>query len=323
MSRVNGALELEDELEEEMEYEYEDELEDEGEEFLGTLARGAAGALGLGEEEYEDELEGEYEDEYEGEFEDEYELEGEFEGEYEGEFEGEEFFRRLRGIARGVGRFARRAAPVLGRIARVAAPMVATAVGGPAAGMLARRVVGALGEEEGEFEGEFEGESEFEAEAEAEWMAAPSTLSQAQAELMAAQAATTQSEAEAEAMIGAATLASLTAADRRALNRVLPHMIRGTAVLTRVLRRNRATRPAVRAIPAVVQRSARTLVRQQQAQGRPITRRQAGRVMGRQVRRVIGRPRTVATAVAHNQSTARVAQRAARSAAPARVVRAA
>ena len=39
----------------------------------------------------------------------------------------EQFFGR---IARGIGRFVRRAAPILRSIARVAAPMVGTAIGG-------------------------------------------------------------------------------------------------------------------------------------------------------------------------------------------------
>src|SRR5262249_50858256 len=48
----------------------------------------------------------------------------EFESELEGELEaGEEFFGR---IARGIGRFVRRAAPILRSIAQVAAPMLAT-----------------------------------------------------------------------------------------------------------------------------------------------------------------------------------------------------
>ena len=52
-------------------------------------------------------------------------------------------------------------------------------------------------------------------------MAQPVSPAQAQAELMAAVASNAQSEAEAEAMIGAATVAALSPADRRALRRVL------------------------------------------------------------------------------------------------------
>ena len=124
-------------------------------------------------------------------------------------------------------------------------------------------------EGEGEGEWEIEGESEWEAEAEAEVMRQGVTLTQAQAELMAAQAANAQNEAEAEAMIGAASVAVLTPADRAALRRVLPHIIRGAAILTRILRRRRVTRPVVRVVPTVVARTARTLAAQQAATGGP------------------------------------------------------
>ena len=147
------------------------------------------------------------------------------------------------------------------------------------------------------------------------------TLTQAQAELMAARAATAQSEAEAEAMIGAAAVAVLTPADRAALRRMLPHIVRGAAILTRILRRRRATQPIVRAVPAIVGRTARTLAATQAATGRPVTRRQAARTMVRQTRRVLTRPRTCARAVRRNVRTARLARVAARSPRPARVLR--
>jgi hypothetical protein len=147
------------------------------------------------------------------------------------------------------------------------------------------------------------------------------TLTQAQAEQMAAQASVAQNEAEAEAMIGAASVAVLSPADRAALRRVLPHMVRGAAILTRVLRRRRITRPAVRAVPTVVARTARTLAAQQAATGRPVTRPQAARCMARQTQRVIGQPRTTARAIQRNVRTARAAQVAARSRQPARALR--
>src|SRR5215468_1544744 len=67
------------------------------------------------------------------------------------EFEGDQFFGR---IARGIGSFVRRAAPILKSVARVAAPMVGTAIGGPFGAILGRVASQALGEEE--FEQEFE-----------------------------------------------------------------------------------------------------------------------------------------------------------------------
>jgi hypothetical protein len=262
--------------------------------------------------ELEGEIEGEFEDELEmegeveGEFEDELEMEGEIEGEFEfemeGEDEGEEFFRRLR-------RIASRAAPILRRVARVAAPMVGTAVGGPLGGMIARAAASQLeGEVELEVEGEFEDEIEGEFEDEA---MAPMTSNQALAEFMAAVASTAQTEAEAEAMVGAATVISLSPRDRRILRGVLPHLVRGTAVLTRILRGRRSTRDAVRAVPTIVNRTARTLARRANA-GQPITRRAAARAMATQTRNVLARPRASANAIQRNARATRAVARNAR-----------
>lgn len=134
------------------------------------------------------------------------------------------------------------------------------------------------------------------------------TVQQAQAELMAAVASQAQTEAEAEAMAGAATAAALSPADRRVLRNVLPHMVRGTAVLTRILRQRSATRPAVRAVPTIVRRTANVLTRRAAA-GRPVTRRAAARVMAGQTRRVLSSPRTCAAAVQRNARAARAVAR--------------
>jgi hypothetical protein len=254
--------------------------------------------------EFEGDMEGEFESELDGEFEGE--LEGELEWELEGEFEGEEFFRR---IARGIGGFVRRAAPVLRRVAQVAAPIVGTAVGGPLGGAIGRVAASALREEEFEYEQEGEYEADLEGEMEEE-VAAPTTPQEALAELMADVAAQAQTEAEAEAMAGAATVATLSLADRAALRTILPHLVRGTAVLTRLLRRRRITRPAVRAVPTIIRRTTRTL-RQRASTGQPITRRTAARAMAAQTRRVLGSPRTCATAMQRNIRATRVVRRAA------------
>jgi hypothetical protein len=292
--------ELEGELEEELEGEYEEELE--GEEFLGTIARGIGGLLGG---------------------------QGEFEEEFEFEEEGEEFFRRIAGLMR-------RAAPVLRRVARVAAPIVGTAVGGPLGGILGRAATAALGEGEleyeleGEYEGEYEeelegeeflgtiargiggllgGQGEFEEELEAEEEASgPISQTEAMGELMAAVASQARTEAEAEAMAGAATVAVISARDRAALRQILPHLVRGSAILTRILRRRRVTRPAVRAVPTIVRRTTRTLATRAAA-GQPVTRRAAGRVMAAQTRRVLSSPRACTRAVVRNQRATRVAAR--------------
>jgi len=251
-------------------------------------------------------LEGDMEAEFEWEVEGELEggFEGELEWELEGEFEGEEFFRR---IARGIGGFVRRAAPVLRRVAQVAAPIVGTAVGGPLGGMIGRVAASALREEELEYELEGEYEAELEGELEEE-AAAPTTPQEALAELMADVAARAQTEAEAEAMAGAATVATLSPADRAALRTILPHLVRGTAILTRILRRRRITRPAVRAVPTIVRRTTRTL-KQRAAAGQPVTRRTAARAMAVQTRRVLGSPRTCVTALQRNVRATRLVRR--------------
>jgi hypothetical protein len=309
MARRDHELEyeLESEFETELEGELEGEIEGEveGEEFLGTIARGIGGLLG----------EGELEEEIEGEF------ETELEGEMEGELEGEEFFRRFRRIARGIGGFVRRAAPILRRVARVAAPVVGRAVGTFLGGPVGMQLGGALGNvaaralAEGEMESELEGE--YEGEVEGEWeeeMEGPITPQQAQAELMAGVASRAQTEMEAEAMAAAAVVTTLSAADRARLRRLLASLVRGTAVLTRILRQRRITRPAVRAIPAIVRRTARTL-RRRAAAGQPVTRATAGRVMAAQTRRVLSSPRLCAAALQRN------VRAAARARAPRPVIR--
>jgi hypothetical protein len=266
----------------------------------------------LGQSELEWELGGEFEDELEGEFEEEGfvagpyrgqsfgdgEFEDELEGELEleGEFEGEEFFRRI-------GGFIRRAAPILRQVAKVAAPMVGTAVGGPLGGILGRVASQALGE--GEFEDEYEDEFAVEPEGEDE---GPLTRRDATAELMAAVASQAQTDAEAEAMVGAATAVTLSRADRAALRKILPHLVRGTAVLTRLLRRRSATRPAVRVVPTIVRRASNNLA-QRAAAGKPVTQRTAARAMAVQTRKVLSRPRTCAAALQRNAKAARAAAR--------------
>src|SRR5262249_32828464 len=99
---------------------------------------------------YESEMELELEEELGGlgEFE---QQEGEWEQpELTQEFEADQFFGRA---FRGIGRFVRRAAPLLRNVARVAAPLVGTAIGGPFGAILGRVASSALGEEEFEHPG--------------------------------------------------------------------------------------------------------------------------------------------------------------------------
>ena len=244
--------------------------------------------------------------------------------EYEAEFEhpelaheqGEQFFGR---IARGIGRFVRRAAPILRSIARVAAPMVGTAIGGPFGAILGRVASSALGEgelEQHEFETheqqeweQHEAAHEFEQHEYEQPEAAHEvaheithhelTHHEALAEVMAEAASNEQHEGEAEAMAGASAVTVISPRDRRALRRILPHMVRGVAILTRILRRRRVTRPAVRAVPTIVRRSVQTLKRQAAA-GQPITRRAAARATVKEMRRVLTNPNACAAAIRQN-----------------------
>ena len=262
--------EFEAEAEDEFENEYEDE--DEGEEFLGGLTQALGGLLGQGEGE----------EEYESEDEDEDEaflggiaqlagsLFGQGEGEFEDEDEAEEFFGRI-------GRALRKAAPFLKVLAKRVGPLVATAVGGPAAGALARAVTSQL---EGEAESELE-----------DMATAPVSPTQSMAEYFAARAAASESETEAEAFTGAASYLAISAQDRRDLERMLPALLRGSAALTRILHPSRNTRQAVRLVPGIVGGAARTLARQIEAGGQvgPV---EVGQALGGMTARALGDPRS-------------------------------
>ena len=284
-TEFEAEFEAEDEFEAEGEWEGEDEFEDEA--FLsalGGIARTVGGLLGEGEA--EDEFEAEFEDEFELEDEDEDEAflsalggiartvggllgEGEAEEEFEEEDESEEFFRRI-------GKALKKATPFLRVLAKTAGPLVATAIGGPAAGALARAVTSQL-----------EGETEAELEAEFEEMAtAPLPGPQAFGEYLAGQAASSESEAEAEALAGAAAFTALRPRDRQDLERVLPALLRGAAIVTRLLHGDRRTRPAVRLVPGIVDAAGRTL-RHRIRDGQPVGPVEVGQILGSTTRRVL------------------------------------
>ncbi len=116
--------------------------------------------------------------------------------------------------------------------------------------MLGKAAGSLLGEEElheheEELEEEFEHEHEHEGEQEMAHEIASHELThnEAVAEMMAEAASHEAHEGEAEAMAGAAAVTVISPSDRRALRRILPHLVRGTAILTRILRRRRITRP--------------------------------------------------------------------------------
>jgi hypothetical protein len=78
--------------------------------------------------------------------------------------------------------------------------------------------------------------------------------------------------------------------------------------LTRVLRRHRATRPAVRAVPTIMRRTVRALKRHA-ASGRPISRRIAARAAAQQVRCVLGSPKVARTSMMRNVRMSRAVKR--------------
>ena len=236
-------------------------MEDEDEAFLGGLAQIAGSLLGEGE----DEVEGEDEEEY--------------------------FFKKI-------GRFVKRHSGLLKKIAKIAGPMIATAVGGPAAGAAARLLTRQL---EGEFEDEMEAELE-------ELATAPITPSQALGEYLAAKAATTESESEAEAFAGSAATISLTARDRARLEAMLPHLLRGASVLTRVLHRHPGSRQAVRLVPGIVASAGQTLARH--SAGGAVRPADVAAVLGGVTRRVLTDPRWQSGAVRrHARGLAQVHRR--------------
>jgi hypothetical protein len=120
--------------------------------------------------------------------------EQESEDELEGELATEEFFGK-------VGKFLKKAAPILKKVAKLAAPAIGTAFLGPAGGMLGKLAISSLeGEFEDEFESEFEGEGEQEM---AHEIAAHElTHNEAAAELLAEAATQEQHESAAKAMAG-------------------------------------------------------------------------------------------------------------------------
>jgi hypothetical protein len=327
LEHEHGEHEFEGELEHEHgEHEFEGELEHEhGEhEFEGELEHEH------GEHEFEAELEHEHgEHEFEGELEHEhgeheFEGEGELEaeggflgsvvsglssllGEGEGELEhehGEQFFGRA---FRGIGRLVQRAAPILRSVARVAAPIVgkvvAGALPGPFGALASQGLNALLSEHEHEHE---LGEHEHEHEHELSEHEVSHELGEheAMAEAMAHYAAQAEHELEAEAMVGAATTVTISRRDRRALRRLVPHLVRGAAILTRILRLRRRTRPIVRVVPTIIRRTVRALSRSAAA-GRPITRRRAGAIMARQTRRVLSSPRYCAAVLRRNVRASR------------------
>jgi hypothetical protein len=180
-------------------------------------------------------------------------------------------------------------------------------------------VVGSLlGEQE--FESEFEGAGEFETEAglesEFEYEVSPirKIYPDAMMEHLGELAAEAETEQEAAEhflpLIGMAASKLLPVAAKalapvarkalpriaRAVTKVTPQLTRGVGKIARVLHRQPAARPLLRAVPAIARRTVHSIARQA-ARGRPVTPRTAVRTLARHTRRVLASPRHRAQAL--------------------------
>jgi hypothetical protein len=241
--------------------------------------------LGLGEISYEDELDGSFEDEMWGE-----------------DQEGDFFFKKM---FSGIGKFVKKAAPILKKVAKVAAPMVGTAIGGPFGAAIGKAASSLL-----ETDLEDEADQELDQEVDMEEESEPLTDNEVLAEYLGAVAAESDNEMLAETMAGASAMATLTARDRASLSSVIPSMMKGVSVLQKIVRQpgrsNPSLRPAARVVPNIVRRSVKVL-RKKQAMGQPITKKTAARVMARQTAKVLSNPTRCAHAIAKNVKGQRTA----------------
>lgn len=244
--------------------------------------------LGLGEISYEDELGVSFEDEMWGE-----------------DQEGDFFFKKM---FRGIGKFVKKAAPILKKVAKVAAPMVGTAIGGPFGAAIGKAASSLLETDLEDLEDEADQELDQEVDMEEE--SDPLTDNEVLAEYLGAVAAESDNEILAETMAGASAMATLTARDRATLSNVIPSMMKGVSVLQKIVRQpgrsNPSLRPAARVVPNIVRRSVKVL-RKKQAMGQPITKKTAARVMARQTAKVLSNPTRCAHAIAKNVKGQRTA----------------
>jgi len=167
---------------------------------------------------------------------------------------------------------------------------------------------------EGEFESELEmeGEGEFELEGEFESMVNPVTRVYPDAMMEHLGRAAMEAESEFEAAEHFLPLIPLVASKllplaakalpriaskviprvARAITRATPRLTRSVAHLTRTLHRDPRKRHLVRVIPSVARRAVTTIAKHAAA-GRPVSPRQAVRILAHENRRVLGNPQIV------------------------------
>jgi hypothetical protein len=110
-------------------------------------------------------------------------------------------------------------------------------------------------------------------------------------------AAETQSEAEAQALAGAMVPLAARIVPRAApaIMRAAPGLVCGLTGVVNTLRRDPATRPLVRMVPAIVRNTAASIA-QQASRGVSVTPQAAVRTLARQTVRVLGSPKQAARA---------------------------
>jgi hypothetical protein len=211
------------------------------------------------------------------------------EAEFEGDRESEQFFGALANLARrGAGWLTASGSPQ--RQAALTLARQAINQGLPAArrwggGQAASWLSGLLPQQEYEWQSELE--------------VSPirKIYPDAMMEHLGHAAAETHSEAEAEALAGAMIPLAARIVPRAApvLMRATPGLVCGVAGVVRNLRKDPATRPLVRVVPAIVRGTAAS-VAQKTASGVPVTPQAAVRALARQTLRVLGTPQQSAKA---------------------------
>jgi len=184
-------------------------------------------------------------------------------------------------------------------LAKAAATVAGGAIGGPVGARLGGMVGGLLGEEEMEEEGLFEEEEEsgLLQEEEAELFGLDS-FTDSMAESLAVQAAESDSEEESSSLVGGITITIVTPAPVQ-VRKVAPALMTSANRLRRFLRRRRATRPLVKAIPGILKKSTQMLTNHAR-QGGTITPALAKKAMAQATAKPLRTPAAAARTLANN-----------------------
>ncbi|MGH8906824.1 MAG: hypothetical protein ACRD0K_09995 [Egibacteraceae bacterium] len=235
------------------------------------------------------------------EFEEEWEGEPAYEFEGDQEYETEEFFGSLASLAKKA-----MASPTLRNVGLTAAKHALGGLGslggalGKGLGGSAGSVLGtSIGAGAGQYLTDLLPDKESDGEWEEEINPIRKVYPDALMEHLGHAASVTDSEEEADAFLGA--LVPLAMRLGPSLVKAAPQLIRGVAGLTKVLRASPSTRPLIRAVPTIVQRTASGLARQAES-GRPATPQQAARLLAQQTARTLSSPRQCVHAYRRSQA---------------------